>query len=169
VNYKIAFEDTPDFKPEDFHFKSCWIGNLIFKNDQIVLEGKEFFASRAILILILPIVIFDLFFLSFRSSVVFLLSLILAIILIAITFFLFFGKRKKKKIAINFKDIESVNLQEYKAGLGKVKWNVINIKMKDREIWIRGRGGFFDTAWKSREVTQKILTDFKRKGLPSKL
>jgi hypothetical protein len=177
-SYKIGYIDNPfqvapDFKPEYLQSGQSLpyikTGRLIFLDNHIKIESRKIsLKTFRLLILILPLILLTQFwtrhakFNSFNLFTAVLLIFFWIIFLIIDITFLIKSYRKGEDTVINIKDIEFLKVHETIMGPFKIKWNVINFKVKDKDFWILPNG------FKGNErEAQEILTNFKERGLSS--
>jgi len=125
------FQIVPDFIPEYLaaaeNLPYIKVGKMVFFDNQIKIEGKKIF---------------------FASDI---LSGMLVVLRYINSFF-----ERKEKITIDIKDIKFFKTYQVVLGLFKLKWQIINFKVRDNDFWILPNG-----VIGNKKQFQKILTNFK--------
>ena len=177
-SYRIGYLDNPfqvipDFKPEYLQngqfLPYIKTGKLVFSDSHIKIEGRKISMKFFNLImLILPLVLLAATWIghaefnSLNFFIVIILSLFFIAFLVADIIFIIKSFKKEEDSAINIKDIEFLKVHEIEAGPFKIKRNVLNFKVANKDYWILPSG----FKGNKKEV-EEILSNFRERGLKS--
>ncbi len=134
--YKIIFIENPSSNFEPKHFESQ--KELTGKKGTAILDNELKLSAKKVNPFLITLAILLLIITQARYfSFLFPFILILIIIFLILTI-VSFARSKTEETIIRFNEIKSLDLQEYGAGLLKIKRTVINIKTSSKDIWITG-------------------------------